>query len=186
MISLNNPVNVIQTTIRLVESNENSHIRLNAHGGNSIFMVCNPIQELEYINAIHQLMGNDKFEIIDLSKVLCEFISENESVIIESFDILRGSINQIFKAPDGEESQDMFGLILKEIKSSFSAKKIPVFINSGALYGSGIDNIHIMESEIVMKSSLPLIILYPATKEKDKLMFLSKRSASKYRCMIVE
>jgi hypothetical protein len=58
-------------------------------------------------------------------------------------------------------------------------------IHSGALYGSGIDNIHLMENELVMKSNLPLIILYPATKEGEKLLFLSKRPASKYRCMIV-
>ncbi|MBF0120842.1 MAG: hypothetical protein HQK79_18600 [Desulfobacterales bacterium] len=185
-MSLNNPVNVIQTTMRLIQSNENSNIRLNAHGGNSILMVCDPIHELQYINEIYSLMDNDKYEIIDLNDVFCKFVSENKSDIIDSFELLKGSLNQIFKKPDGEESPDFFGLILKEIEKSLSADKVPVLINSGVLYGSGIDNIHIMESEIVMKSALPIIILYPAAKIKDKLMFLNKRSASKYRCMIVE
>jgi len=31
-----------------------------------------------------------------------------------------------------------------------------------------------MEHEVVMNAELPLIILYPATKEADKLMFLGK------------
>jgi hypothetical protein len=43
-----------------------------------------------------------------------------------------------------------------------------------------------MENELVMKSKLPLIILYPATQEGDRLMFLNTRPASKYRCMIVK
>ena len=79
----------------------------------------------------------------------------------------------------------MFKFILGKISNSYDNNKIPVLIHSGALYGSGIDNIHLMENELVMKSNLPLIILYPATKEGEKLLFLSKRPASKYRCMIV-
>jgi len=59
-------------------------------------------------------------------------------------------------------------------------------IHTGALYGSGIDNIHIMEHPEVMQSHQPLIILYPATHEQDKLLFLGKRPASKYRCLMIE
>ena len=69
---------------------------------------------------------------------------------------------------------------------TYSEQKTPILIHSGALYGSGIDNIHLMENELVMKSKLPLIILYPATQEGDRLMFLNTRPASKYRCMIVK
>jgi hypothetical protein len=72
-----------------------------------------------------------------------------------------------------------------EIQTTYEQGKIPVLIHNGALYGSGIDNIHLMESELVMKSKLPLIILYPATYDGDQLMFLKSRPASKYRCMIV-
>jgi len=64
--------------------------------------------------------------------------------------------------------------------------KVPVLINTGALYGTGIHNIHIMENEIVMKAAQPLIILYPATIEPDRIMFLGKHPASKYRCMIIQ
>ena len=94
-------------------------------------------------------------------------------------------MHQIFKAPEGEISPDLFSHVMHSIAKSFKENKIPVLFHSGALYGSGIDNIHLMENEVVMKSSIPLIILYPATKDGDKLLFLSKRPSSKYRCMII-
>jgi len=186
MMSLNSPESAVQTAMRMVESNANSNIRLNANGGNSILIVCEPNKEIDYINAIYKLMAKDKYKTIDLNNVLCEFITENESHLKDFFELLKGSLPQIFRTPDGEDSPDLFGIILKAIESSIKANKVPVLINSGALYGSGIDNIHIMENDIVMKSPLPLIILYPAIREEDKLMFLGKRSASKYRCMIVD
>lgn len=186
MMNLSNPENVILATMRLVESNDSSNIRLNANGGNSILVVCEPLKELDYIKAIKKLMNNDKYEIIDLDKLLCEFVTENKSILEDSFELLKGSIDQIFKTPNGEEGTDLLGLILRAIAISFNAKRIPVLINSGSLYGSGIDNIHIMENELIMKASYSLIILYPATRGKDKLMFLGKRPSSKYRCMIVD
>jgi len=43
----------------------------------------------------------------------------------------------------------------------------------GALYGSGIDSIHLMESELVMKSKKPFNhFYYPATQEGGPVMFL--------------
>lgn len=185
-MSLCNPENVIQTTMRLVESNGNSNIRLNANGGNSIIVVCEPLREGDYIKAIKDLMAPDNYEIIELNQLLSKFVTENRSDLEDSFGLLKGSIPQIFKTPEGEEGTDLFGLILQAIAGSLQANKIPVLINCGTLYGSGIDSIHIMENELIMKALLPVIILYPATREKDQLMFLSKRPASKYRCMIVD
>ena len=54
------PENMILTTMRLVESDQNSNIRLNANGGNSILLVCEPSQELDYIQAIKNSMTADK------------------------------------------------------------------------------------------------------------------------------
>jgi hypothetical protein len=184
-MSSSNPENMILTTMRLVESDKNSNIRLNANGGNSILVVCKPAQELDYIQAINKFMTDDKYEILDLCNLLCEFVNENRSDLEDSFELLKGSLHQIFKIPAGEEGNDLLGLIMHAIDSCLKANKIPVLINIGALYGSGIGSIHIMENELVMRASLPLIILYPATREQDKLMFLGKRPASKYRCMIV-
>ena len=180
-----NPDYIINETKRIVESDKRSEIRLNANGGNSILVVCDPIHEWDFIKSINAMLDTKTYQIIDLNELLINFIAADKDTLEESFELLKGSIHQIFKSPEGETGPDLFGHILRNIKNSFNNNKIPVLINSGALYGSGIDNIHLMENELVMKSSLPLIILYPATKEGDKLLFLSKRPASKYRCMII-
>jgi len=185
-MSLQNPENTIIETKRVVESDKRSEIRLNANGGNSILIVCEPIRESEYIAAIRKLMDSSVYAIIDLNEALVEFVDSNKESLDELFELLKGSVHQIFKAPNGEEANDLYKLIIEKIKTAYSNGKIPVLVNTGALYGSGIDNIHVMENEFVMKSSTPLIILYPATKDKDNLLFLSKRHASRYRCMIIE
>lgn len=185
-MSLRNPDEVIQTAKRLVEADKRSEIRLNANGGNSILVVCEPNRELEYIKSINSLMSKDGYEIIDLNNILNDYVELNRDNLSESFDLLKGSVHQIFKSPDGQDENDLFLMIIKRICSCVENNKIPVLIHSGALYGSGIDNIHIMENALVMKASLPLIILYPATKDKETLFFLGTRPASKYRCMIVE
>lgn len=186
MIPLRNPEQIIIETKRTVESDRRSEIRINANGGNSILVVCEPNRELEYIQAIQKLMPEDTYRIIDLNQMLNEFVETNHAELEESFKLLKSSVNQIFKTPDGEQGFDLFKLIITAITDSLNDEKVPVIIHSGALYGSDIDNIHIMEHEQVMNASLPLIILYPATKEKEHLMFLSKRPASKYRCMVID
>ena len=185
-MSLRNPDDVIQTAKRLVEADKRSEIRLNANGGNSILIVCEPNRELEYIKSISSFMTAETYEIIDLNSVLIDYVKANKDELAASFELLKGSLHQIFKSPAGESGNDLFSLIINRVISCMSGKKIPVLINSGSLYGSGIDNIHIMENALIMKAQLPLIILYPATKDKDTLLFLGKRPASKYRCMIVE
>ncbi|ABI68303.1 hypothetical protein [Syntrophomonas wolfei] len=185
-MNLVNPENMVLTTIRLVESDEKSHIRLSANGGNSILLVCEPDREIDYIRAIRKLMPEDKYQIIDLSDLLCQFVEQNKSNLEEMFNLLQGSLHQIFKTPAGEEGSDYLGLILQAVDSSLKADKIPVLINTGTLYGSGIGSIHIVENDLVMRAKSPLIILYPATWVQDMLMFLGKRPASKYRCMVLK
>jgi hypothetical protein len=180
-----NPEYIINQVKRLVESDKRSEIRLNANGGNSILIVCPPEQEYKFIEVLNTSMGKGTYSIIDLNNLLISFIEQNNELLEDSFELLKGSVHQIFKAPEGEISPDLFGYILSAIQKTFSENKIPVIIHVGALYGSGIDNIHLMESELVMKSNKPIIILYPASQEGEKLMFLNSRPASKYRCMIV-
>lgn len=186
MTPLRNPEQIILETKRIVESDRRSEIRINANGGNSILIVCEPNRELEYVQAIEKLMTNETYSIIDLNALLNEFVESNQAELEENFKLLKSSVNQVFKTPDGEQGSDLFGMIINGIINSLNEGKIPVIIHTGALYGSDIDNIHIMENELVMSASLPLIILYPATKEKEHLMFLSKRPASKYRCMVID
>lgn len=180
-----NPEHIINQVKRIVESDKRSEIRLNANGGNSILLVCPPETEHLFVEKLEELMNNENYSIIDLNQLLVSFVESNKDDLEDYFDLLKGSVQQIFKSPEGEMGPDLYTHILSSIKQSFDANKIPVLIHSGALYGSGIDNIHLMESELVMKSNNPLIILYPATQEGEKLMFLNSRPASKYRCMIV-
>lgn len=185
-MSLINIEGIIQSTIRTIESNSDINIRLKANGGNSILIVCEPKKEIEYISEIQRIMRSNKYEIIDINQLLCKFVEENKETIEESFELLKSSTYQIFKAPVGEEGTDLFGLILDNISKAYDDNKIPVLIKSGSLQGTEIENVHIMESEIVMKATLPLVILYPATHENGSLMFLGVRPASKYRCMIID
>jgi hypothetical protein len=185
MSSSLNPEHIITQLKRIVESDRRSEIRLNANGGNSILLVCPPELEFQFIEKLCELMNQDTYRIIDINEMLISFVEAYKDDLAEMFDLLKGSVHQIFKAPEGETSPDLFKHLLSAIEEAFNIQKIPVLIHSGALYGSGIDNIHLMENELVMKSKLPLIILYPATQDGDQLMFLNSRPASKYRCMIV-
>lgn len=181
-----NPAHIILEAKRLVDSDRRSEIRLNANGGNSILIVCDPMKEPEYIEHLKELFPADNFSIIDLNQCLIDFVTKHKAQLIELYDLLQSTTHEIFKAPTGEESNDLFKEIITKIHDALKKDKVPVLINTGALYGTGIHNIHIMENEIVMKASLPLIILYPATIEPDRIMFLGKHPASKYRCMIIQ
>ncbi len=180
-----NPEHKIIDLKRLVESDKRSEIRLNANGGNSILLVCPTDQEIIYATHIKNMLDKQIYDVIDLNDILITYVQKNTEEIGELFELLKGSIHQIFKSPGNEIESDLFSQIITRIKDSFYENKIPVLLHSGALYGSGIDNIHLMEHEMVMKSKLPLVILYPATQDGDKLMFLNSRPASKYRCMII-
>lgn len=170
----------------VVESKDRSHIRLNSNGGNSILLVCDPAEEELMIQAIHQHLPQDHYQTIDLNDLLCEFVNQNRETLELSFDLLRGLPEQIFKLPSQEEGIDLFAPIMEKISAIYQQNKIPILVHTGALFGSGIDNIHIMEHPVVMEARNPVVILYPATHEKDKLLFLGIRPSSKYRCMIVE
>jgi hypothetical protein len=185
-MTLNNPVHIAQEVKRIVASDRRSEIRLNANGGNSILIVCDPTREPEYIETLKKNLESDEYELIDVAQVLIEFVTLHKEELSELFDLLQSSVQEIFKAPDGEESEDLFKNILSRIRISYEAGKVPVLLNTGALYGTGIDNIHIMENELIMRATMPLVVLYPAIKHGDTLLFLGKRPASKYRCMIID
>lgn len=184
MSSLNH--NQISVKIkRLIEANNFSEIRLNANGGNSILIVYEPDKDCEIFNEVSNNLDKNQFQIIDISELLLNFIKSNAQVLELLFDLLQTEVSQIFKAPSGEERPDFFRDIIDAIENTYSANKVPVLVNTGGLYGTGIESINIMENEVVMKAGLPLVILYPATQTKDSLAFLGKRHSSKYRCMII-
>ncbi len=177
---------LVNQVIKLVEADKQSEIRLNANGGNSILLVCPPEQENEFIDTLLKMMNSSNYQNIDINDLLISYTKKSKDDLEEAFKLLQSSLYQIFKSPEGESNDDFFNYIICEIKSAFKKNKIPVLYNTGALYGTGIDNIHLMENKVVMNSNSPLIILYPATQQGDKLMFLNSRPASKYRCMIIK
>lgn len=181
-----NSSQIILEAKRLVESDRRSEIRLNANGGNSILIVCDPLQEADYIKDVKEGLPEDSYDIIDLNELLLNFVSTHRDQIEDLFDLLQTATNQIFRAPAGEESNDLFKEIISRIETDFKRNIVPVLINTGALYGTGIHNIHIMENEVVMNAALPLIILYPATIDADRILFLGKHPSSRYRCMIIK
>lgn len=181
-----NPPHIILEAKRLVESDRRSEITHHAKGGNTILLVSEPMSEFEYIQQMKELLPSEAYTLIDLNECLVDFVNSNKAELEGLYELLQSATHQIFKAPVGEESNDLFKEIIKKIQDTLLQDKVPVLINTGALYGTGIHNIHIMENEIVMKAALPLIILYPATIEPDRIMFLGKYPASKYRCMIIQ
>ena len=175
----------IEQVKKLVESGDKSDIKHNANGGNSILLVCPPEEENLYIEASRKILSENVFEMIDINRLLIGFIGQHKEELLEKFNLLQSSVHQLFKSPPEEEEVDFFKTIIENIDKTFRAGKVPFLYGVGSLYGTGIDNIQIIENERIMQAPLPLVILYPARDTKDKLMFLNSRPASKYRCMII-
>jgi hypothetical protein len=180
-----NPEQIITQLKRLVESDKRSEILHLAKGGNSILVICDPYSELSYIQTLKQNLAKEKYCIIDLEEVLCQFISKNKEDIKLLFELKANFYKDIFKSPRKSSRVDLFTLIINSINAAVDKNTIPVLVNMGVLYGTGIDNIHIMEDSAVMTSLKPLIILYPGTIDKERIMFLNSRPANNYRCMIL-
>jgi hypothetical protein len=175
----------IQNLEQVIKAYEDVNIKLSANGGNSVLFICPPKEEKEYIKRMKLVLVKEKYEFIDINELMIKFIDENKEDINLAFELLKSSTSQIFKLPQGEEGSDLFGIIIEFIQSAYEMGKIPTLINVGALNGTDIENIHIMENSTVMKGKTPLVILYPAEKDKDKILFLGLRPASEYRCMVV-
>jgi hypothetical protein len=90
----------------------------------------------------------------------------------------------VFHSDDSEV--DLFDLIIGEIERACQNGKIPFLIRTGCLYGTGIENVNIMEHKTVMALSHPLVIFYPSRIEGDSIYFLNFKPASKYRCTLVK
>lgn len=178
-----NPSNAILELERLISSND-SEIRLQANGGNSILLVCKPAEELDFIKEI-KLLEETKYQIIDLNKVLVEFVENNKEDIKFYFENLQSSLDRIFKN-ELENQADYFHLILAKIKEVFQNNCVPVIINTGVVYATHFDLLSLMESKIIMNATLPAVFLYPAEyNQNSQLEFLNNRIASEYRCKII-
>ncbi len=155
-----------------------------ANGGNSILVSCQPSEEHLYIEKAKELY-HDRGSFIDVSKLFVRFIDDHgwES-FSEYYEDFKNTPHKVFRSDD--ETSDLFDMIIEEIASVSRSERIPFLIRTGCLYGTGIENLNIMEHKTVMKLSQPLVIFYPSKIEDDNIYFLNFKPASKYRCVLVK
>ncbi len=155
-----------------------------ANGGNSILFSYTPSEENEYIAKAKELYENRAF-FINISKLFVEFIEQDGWDGFEAYyKDYKNTPHRIFRSEDPEP--DLFKLIISKIEKASSNDKIPMLIRTGILYGTGIENVNIMEHPSIMTLKHSLVFFYPSKIEDDNLLFLNFKSASKYRCTLIK
>jgi hypothetical protein len=159
-------------------------LRRQANGGNSVLFSYQPDEEYLYIEKAVKLY-QEKAAFVDISKLLVKIIDkEGWDSFKEYYSDFQITPHVVFRSDD--PSEDLFDLIIKEIKTACENDKIPFLVRTGCLYGTGIENVNIMEHREVINLPHPLVIFYPSKIEDDNLYFLNFKPASKYRCILVK
>ncbi len=167
-----------------IQINNQNQLKLQANGGNSILFTYPPAEEHLYIERALEIF-KEQANFIDISRLLVKFIDQDGWESFKSYyNDFKNTPHLVFHSED--PSIDLFDLIIEEIETSCRANKLPILIRSGCLYGTGIENVNIMEHRSVMNLKRPLVIFYPARLEDDSIYFLNTRSASKYRCALIK
>ena len=160
-------------------------LKKQANGGNSILFSYQPNEEYLYIEKAKELY-QEKVDFIDISKLFVTFIDGNGwNSFKEYYQEFQSNPHKVFLSKDDPEI-DLFDLIINKIKSVDENDKIPFLVRTGCLFGTGIENVNIMEDKTVMNLKHPLVIFYPSIIEDDNLYFLNFKHASKYRCALVK
>jgi len=178
--------NEYQQKFKDLESQLNNLDQLSkqANGGNSILFSYSPNEENLYIQKAKEIYYG-KAEFIDISELLVKFIdADGWESFAEYYNNFKYTPHLVFNSDD--PSIDLFDLIITAIKEACEKNLIPILIRSGCLYGTGIENLNIMEHKVVMHLSKPLILFYPSKVSDDNIYFLNFKSASKYRCTLVK
>lgn len=158
-------------------------LRRKANGGNSILFSYAPNEENLYVEKARELYA-EQAEFIDVSRVFVENIDkEGIDDFLQYYQDFKNTPHLVFKSDD--PASDLFDMIIEEIKDVVSRGKIPFLIRTGCLYGTSIENVNIMEQKEVMTLAHPLVIFYPSKVVDDNILFLNFKTASKYRCTLV-
>ncbi len=164
--------------------NNRDALRRQANGGNSVLFSYPPDEENEYIAKAQELYG-DKAVFIDIAKLFVEFIdNDGWEDFKDYYKDYKNTPHVVFKSEDPEP--DLFKLIISAIEKASADDKIPMLIRTGVLYGTGIENVNIMEHSSIMNLSHSLVLFYPSKIEDENLLFLNFKSASKYRCTLIK
>jgi hypothetical protein len=158
-----------------------------ANGGNSILFCYPPDEEQLYINQAQEIY-QETAAFINVSKLLVKLVEESGwDAFSDYYRDFQSTPHKVFRSSDKSEGEmDLFDLIIAEINLASKQNKIPFIVRTGSLYGTGIENVNIMEHKIVMSLPQPLVIFYPSRIEGDNLYFLNFKPASKYRCILVK
>ena len=160
-------------------------LRRKANGGNSIIFTCPPEEEQLYIDNFKTDYGDGKYALIDIAKLLIQYIdTDGWNEFSDYYKDFQDTPHLVFKSDD--DSKDLMDLIIDAIVDANNKDQTAVLIRTGALYGTGIENVNIMEHKSVMNLKHPLIILYPSTLDNENLYFLNFKLASRYRCTLID
>lgn len=158
-------------------------IRLSANGGNTVLFVYPPADEEAYIQEARKRYPSAQF--IDVRQLLIDSIQQSGWADFEAYYKAYKSQPEVIFMDEMEE-ESLFFRIIFNIRAAIKTNKLPILIHTGALYGTGIDNVNIMQHPDVMRFDQPLIVFYPAVfKSETELHFLGVKPASKYRCKLV-
>ena len=159
-----------------------TQLKRSANGGNTVLFVYPPAEEEEYIAKAKSLYPDGHF--IDVAEL---FVKSIDSVGIEDFkQFYKDHITTTDVVFTNDDPNSLFSLIVSDICQASQDGKTTFLIHTGALEGTGIENVNIMEHKAVMAQGIPLVIFYPSTYKNDELLFLNHKSASKYRCNLVK
>ena len=165
--------------------NNQDQLRLQSNGGNSILLSYPPHEEHLYLAKLKEIYS-ESATFIDVSKLLVEFIDEDDwNSFAQYYQDFASTPHKIFKSDDASSS-DLFALIVEAITQASNEGHIPFLIRTGCLFGTGIENVNIMENPSIMKLSHPLVICYPSSLVDDNLLFLNFKPASTYRCTLIK
>jgi len=167
----------------ILKRRDKQSIKMDSHGGYSILLVYPPIEEKKYLERIKKTYPNAYF--IDVAREFVEYIdSIGSEKFIEIYQEYSSEPEKLFKSEFNEN--DLYKRLLREIEKAGTVEKIPILVRTGALYGTGIENVSIMDSKVVQDLPIPLVITYPATLSEDnKLKFLNFKLASDYRATVI-
>ncbi|MEI7526121.1 MAG: hypothetical protein WCJ95_17385 [Mariniphaga sp.] len=174
--------NDLQAQLRL----ENRHqLKSKANGGNTILFVVPPEDEDKYLDEALILLEDASF--IDINKLLVSYVDRiGMDEFKEFYEAYESNKSEVFKKNKYDERVDLLDMIITEIEKAYLENKIPVLIHTGALFGTGIENVNIMEHPLIMAHKIPLVVFYPATHKNGELYFLNIKPASKYRCNLID
>lgn len=157
-----------------------------AQGVNALILVYPPEEEKECLRRVREDYSNEY--IINISDLFLEFIDKYD---LDNFKMIYKNYRStsVF-VDDSSEEEDLLDLILREIETAQNEGKKPILIRTGMLYGTGIRNNDILESNLVTKSKDPLLVFYPGeiredASENERVYFLGNLKASDYRGILI-